>query len=97
MPDTLSPNTLYCTRDNNKLILHLSDNNRGTVYTFKRIDGVWTQNNKFTAFDSAIGDNFDTCVNSNATGNIFAVSAINDDDKGTDSGAVYVYDHSNDS
>lgn len=73
------------------------DNNRGAVYTFKRANGTWAQNNKFTAFDSAVDDNFGTCVTSNVTGNIFAVSAINDDDKGANSGSVYVYDHSDNS
>jgi hypothetical protein len=73
------------------------DNNKGAVYVFKRSGSTWLQNNKFIAPDGAIGDAFGTCVSSNATGNIFAVSAINDDDKGTDSGSVYVYDHSDNS
>jgi hypothetical protein len=64
----------------------------GSAYVFTRTGGVWTEQQKLTAFDAAWNDQFgysvavygDTCI----------VGAPQDDDSFSDSGSVYVFTRS---
>jgi len=61
----------------------------GSVYVFSRDgSGNWTEQ-KLTASDGAIGDEFGRSVA--VDGGVALVGAYLDDDKGTDSGSVYVF------
>merc|ERR1719277_1655170 len=60
----------------------------GAVYIF---DGSGTQLTKLIAADTALGDNFGKSVAMSADGNRLAVGADIDDDKGYDSGSVYLF------
>jgi prepilin-type N-terminal cleavage/methylation domain-containing protein len=61
----------------------------GSVYVFTRTGATWTQQAKLTAPDSAAGDHFGTAVA--IDGDTLVVGAYGDDDKGTNSGSVYVF------
>lgn len=61
----------------------------GAVYVFRRIAGVFAQEQKLTASDANAGDVFGQAVAT--VGNIIVVSAFLDDDRGMDSGSVYVF------
>ncbi|MEZ4704715.1 MAG: cadherin-like beta sandwich domain-containing protein [Bdellovibrionota bacterium] len=62
----------------------------GSVYVYKVNGmGVWGSEQKLTASDGAADDRFGTCVG--LKGDRLVVGAPNNDDKGTDSGSVYVY------
>jgi LPXTG-site transpeptidase (sortase) family protein len=64
----------------------------GSVYVFERSGGVWVLSAKFTAFDGDANDYFGYSVA--VDGNIVAVGAYFDDDNGTSSGSVYVFEKS---
>jgi len=68
----------------------------GTVYYFKKVNGSWIKTQTFTSTDGAISDAFGTSVSMNAVGDYAIVGAVNDDDKGVDSGSVYVFTRSGD-
>ncbi len=54
-----------------------------------RWNGASYSQTKLTASDGARGDYFGYSVS--ASGNVIAVGAYNDDDKGSNSGSAYVY------
>lgn len=61
----------------------------GAVYAFARSGSVWAQQAKLTAADGAAGDRFG---NAQSLGSGLAVVGANgDDDRGANSGSVYVY------
>ena len=62
----------------------------GAAYVYQRSGTVWTEENKLTASDAALGDFFGETVSINGT--TVLVGAPRDDDAGSASGAVYVYD-----
>ena len=63
--------------------------NAGAAYLFDRSTG-WGQAKKLTASDPATLDNFGVSVS--MSGTTVAVGSNQDDDKGSSSGSVYVYD-----
>lgn len=61
----------------------------GSMYIFK-LDGTdWTEQGKFTAADGAAGDLFGNSVS--ISGDYCLVGALRDDDRGENSGSVYIY------
>ncbi len=64
----------------------------GSAYVFERIGTTWTQQAKLTASDGAAGDFFGISVS--ISGDTAVVGAYLDDDKGTFSGSVYVFERS---
>lgn len=65
--------------------------NAGSLYIFERDgNGIWGQKTKLTASDTVAGDYFGWSIA--ISGNILAVSAPGDDDKGIDSGSVYIFE-----
>lgn len=65
----------------------------GSVYVFTRSGSNWSQLTKLTAADGAKGDVFGISVA--LDGDTALIGADLDDDKGEDSGSVYVYTRSN--
>lgn len=66
--------------------------NSGSVYVFtKQANGDYAQSQKLTAFDGADDDRFGRSVAITADGSVIVVSAYLDDDKGSNSGSVYVF------
>ena len=61
----------------------------GAVYVFSRVEGVWTQAAKLTAFDGEAYDNFGISVA--VDGDTVVVGAPRNDGAGADSGSVYVF------
>ncbi len=59
------------------------------VYVFTRSGNVWTQQAKLTASDGESGDYFGNKVD--ISGNTIIIGAIYDDDRGTSSGAAYIF------
>ncbi len=64
----------------------------GSVYVFQRNGSSWLQVTKLTASDGAAGDLFGLDVA--VEGDKILVGAIFDDDKGVDSGSVYIFENS---
>lgn len=81
---------------NTALIGSYSDDDKGaesgSVYVFTRSGGTWSQQAKLTASDGAAGDHFGVSVS--LDGDTMLIASYMDDDKGTDSGAVYVFTRS---
>jgi hypothetical protein len=67
--------------------------NSGSVYVFEYENGVWTQTHKLMANDSAAGDRFGTSVV--LEGNRALIGATGDNDRGSDSGSVYLFQYAN--
>lgn len=65
--------------------------NSGSVYIFKRTATGYEQVQKLVAFDGITADYFGYGVNISGDGQVIAVGAYLDDDKGTNSGSVYIY------
>lgn len=63
--------------------------NCGAAYVFTYANGLWTQAAKLTAPDAAHSDNFGAEVA--VSGSRVLVTAIGDDDKGTDAGSAYLF------
>jgi parallel beta-helix repeat protein len=63
----------------------------GGVYIFKRIENVWTQQQKIIADDGQEGDLFHKVALHNHN---LVVGAFRDDDKGVNSGSAYVFKRS---
>jgi len=61
----------------------------GSAYVFTRFDGVWSQQEKLTAPDGAIGDEFGVSVA--LAGDTAVVGAYGDDDQGSASGSASVF------
>ena len=64
----------------------------GSAYVFTRSGGTWSQQAKFTAADGAAGDYFSFVLS--LDGDTVLVGALQDDDKGSDSGSAYVFTRS---
>ncbi|MCP4123160.1 MAG: hypothetical protein GY751_15510 [Bacteroidetes bacterium] len=64
--------------------------NSGSVYVFNWDGSNWEES-KLTASDGAPGDNFGNAVLISSDGNTIIVSSPADDDKGDNSGSVYIY------
>ncbi|MFK7817543.1 MAG: matrixin family metalloprotease [Planctomycetaceae bacterium] len=62
----------------------------GAAYLFRRVSGDWVLEQTLTASDAAAGDHFGADVAIDGT--TIVVSATHDDDLGTNSGSVYVFD-----
>jgi hypothetical protein len=62
----------------------------GAAYVFQRIDGTWQEQVKLTAHDAAAGDGLGWSVG--VASQTVVIGAPKADDKGTDAGAVYVFD-----
>ena len=63
----------------------------GAAYVFTRTGSTWTQEAKLAAPDGAADDQFGTAVALTNSGTVF-IGVRYDDDKGTNSGSVYVYE-----
>ena len=61
----------------------------GSVYIFQQNAGVWSEAQKLTAYDGAASDFFGFSVA--ISGDSVIVGAYGDDDKGSDSGSVYIF------
>ncbi len=70
----------------------VSGNYIGAVYVYTAVSGSWGYTTKLTANDGISADYFGTSVSLNANGTILAIGATGCDDKGSNSGAVYVYE-----
>jgi len=68
--------------------------NSGSAYLYKRLGSDWKFDSQFTAADVAAGDVFGWSVA--LSGSTAIVSANRDDDSGENSGAVYVFEVSDD-
>jgi hypothetical protein len=66
--------------------------NSGSAYIFTRNGSTWTEQAKLVASDGASDDRFGYSVSLSSDGNTALIGAYLDDDKGTDSGAAYVYE-----
>ena len=65
----------------------------GSVYVFKYNDSSYVQVQKLTASDGATGDFFGFSVAISGDGTTISIGAYSDDDKGNNSGSVYVFKH----
>lgn len=63
--------------------------NSGAAYVFSRSGSVWSQQSKLTAIDGAKGDAFGQSIA--VSDDTIVIGAPHDDDKGKDSGSVYVF------
>ena len=61
----------------------------GSAYVFRRVDGLWQEEQKLLASDSVPGDHFGTSVA--ISGDVAIVGATYDEDNGYHSGAAYVF------
>jgi len=61
----------------------------GSAYIYEKIDNKWVETKIIEPTDIEDNDNFGITVR--ITGNFAFISSINDDDKGTNSGSVYIY------
>ncbi|MCJ7571560.1 MAG: FG-GAP repeat protein, partial [Candidatus Thermoplasmatota archaeon] len=61
----------------------------GSAHVFTRTGTTWTQQAKLTASDGAENDRFGYSVS--LDGDTALIGATRDDDKGTDSGSVYLF------
>ena len=82
--------------DGNTAIIGASgdDTNKGAVYVFTRSGVIWTQQAKIQPADGVANDYFGYAVSLSSDGNTALIGAYADDDKGTDSGSVYVFTRS---
>jgi hypothetical protein len=63
--------------------------NSGSAYLFSRTGTIWTQQQKLLASDGAAGDQFGYPVS--LSGDTALITAVYDDDTGTNSGSVYEF------
>lgn len=71
-----------------------SASNSGSIYVFTRSGNVWTEQQKLVASDGMIDDWFGSDVALNYDGTIALIVCEYDDDKGNNTGSVYVYSRS---
>jgi hypothetical protein len=66
----------------------------GSVYVFSRSGPTWSYSTKFTAADGAAADFFGDAVTATSNGSLqqVIVGAPGDDDKGSSSGSVYIFE-----
>ena len=66
--------------------------NSGSVYIFtKQANGSYLQAQKLVAIDGATYDYFGYSVSISGDGSTIIVGALQDDDKGVDSGSAYIF------
>jgi hypothetical protein len=65
------------------------DNGRGAAYVFRFGSASWVEQQKLTAADAAVGDNFGFSVS--ISGDALVAGARLDDDRGLNSGSAYVF------
>lgn len=66
--------------------------NSGSAYVFiKQPNGTYVQNQMLTASDGAASDRFGVSVSISNDGSVVVVGSNGDDDKGSNSGSVYVF------
>jgi len=77
--------------EDNTIVVGASENDgaKGAAYVFEKVGGAWRETAKLTASDGEVGEEFGTSVT--ISGNTIAVSPRHDDDKGVDSGSVYIF------
>ncbi len=68
--------------------------NTGSAYVFERVNGTWTQRAKLIASDAQASDQFGYSVS--ISGDVIFAGARDDDDKGSASGSVYVFERNQD-
>lgn len=61
----------------------------GSAYVFTRVGTYWRQQAKLTAKDGLEGDSFGWSIG--VSGNVVVIGAPRDDDKGKNSGSVYIF------
>jgi len=66
-----------------------NDDNKGSAYVFRFVEGIWIVEAKLTASDGEYGDNFGFSVS--ISGRTCIVGMWRDDDYGNDSGAAYIF------
>ncbi|WP_235194843.1 FG-GAP repeat protein, partial [Microcystis aeruginosa] len=66
-----------------------SGGTKGAAYVFEKVNGKWQETAKLTANDGQVGEEFGTSVT--ISNNTIAVSPRHDDDRGVDSGSVYIF------
>jgi hypothetical protein len=62
---------------------------KGSVYVLKNVAGTWTQYAKLTASDGEASDYFGSPIY--AEGDYVIIGALGDDDRGSNSGAAYIF------
>ncbi|MGD1916666.1 MAG: GC-type dockerin domain-anchored protein [Phycisphaerales bacterium] len=72
----------------------ITDFNQGVVYVYQRTSGGWRDRGWLTSSDVQQLDNFGTDVDLTDDGEYFIVGAKFDDDAGTSSGGVYIFERS---
>jgi hypothetical protein len=65
--------------------------NSGSVYYFTRSGNTWIQQSKLNASDGAAVDVFGCSISMSDDGTVALIGAQGDDDRGTDSGSIYVF------
>lgn len=75
----------------NMLITANGANNQGSVFALRRVGGVWTPMQEFTGSTTAQGDFFG--MTAALDGNQAVIGATQDDDLGSNSGSVFVFDY----
>ena len=68
------------------------NDSNGSAYVFTRSGSSWSQQDKLTASDAAVGDNFGISVA--ISGDSVVAGAYQDDDNGSASGSAYVFTRS---
>jgi hypothetical protein len=63
----------------------------GSAYIYVRSGSLWSQQAKLLPSDQGQGDLFGSCVAVSGDGNTVAISSHFDDDKGSESGSVYIF------
>ncbi len=63
--------------------------NSGSIYAYTRIDGLWIEQQKLSALDGAINDQFGFTMA--LDGDLAFIGAPLDDDNGFESGSAYIY------
>jgi hypothetical protein len=70
--------------------------NQGSAYVFVRSNGVWTEQQKLVASDSAAQDNFGSSVSLSSDGYTVAIGAYGDDIEGkSNQGSAYMFVRNN--
>ncbi len=67
-----------------------NDDNAGAAYVFERIDGQWREVQKLIASNGEEGDSFGDRIT--IDGDMILVGAPGNDDRGSESGAVYAFE-----
>lgn len=64
--------------------------NAGAAYVFRRVDGAWVEEAKLHAFDGQVQDEFGFSID--ISGDRLVVGARDEDERGEDAGAAYVFE-----